>query len=203
MLIDRPQSPQSVIIAGQITPVDPRSDLTALSSANEVIGGGFLARINMDLRETKGWSYGVRGGLAVTEQLVPYLDQRAGPGRPHRQFDRRAGQAISRLPELARRHRRRGCADRRQQHPAAARPVRDVGRSALRRCRCNDMLGRPDNYYELLADRYRRQTRASLDQAARAAIAPEGFVWVVVGDAAKIRPQLKKLGMPIEEIQPR
>ena len=30
-----------------------------------------------------------------------------------------------------------------------------------------------------------------------------GFVWVVVGDAAKVKPQLTKLGLPVEEIQPR
>ncbi|MFP5330720.1 MAG: insulinase family protein, partial [Alphaproteobacteria bacterium] len=67
----------------------------------------------------------------------------------------------------------------------------------------NDLLGRPDNYYELLADRYRGQTQASLDEAMRAAVAPEGFVYVVVGDAKVIRPQLEKLGMPIEVIEPR
>jgi predicted Zn-dependent peptidase len=67
----------------------------------------------------------------------------------------------------------------------------------------NDLLGRPDNYYETLAPLYRAQTRATLDQAFRGAVAPEGFVWVVVGDAAKIRPQLEKLKMPIEVIQPR
>jgi zinc protease len=67
----------------------------------------------------------------------------------------------------------------------------------------NDLLGRPDNYFETLAPLYRAQTRASLDQAFRGAVTPEGFVWVVVGDAAKIRPQLEKLNMPIQVIQPR
>jgi len=47
------------------------------------------------------------------------------------------------------------------------------------------------------------QTTASLDQAFRGAVTQGGFVWVVVGDAAKIRPQLEKLKMPIEVIQPR
>jgi hypothetical protein len=64
-----------------------------------------------------------------------------------------------------------------------------------------DVLGRPDNYYELLAPKYRAQTTASLNQAARAAIDPKGFTWIVVGDAAKIRPQLEKLGMPIEVVE--
>ena len=67
----------------------------------------------------------------------------------------------------------------------------------------NALYGRPDNYHELLADRYRALTRPGLDSALRAALSPEGFVWVVVGDAAKVRPQLAKLGLPIEVIQPR
>jgi predicted Zn-dependent peptidase len=61
-----------------------------------------------------------------------------------------------------------------------------------------DMLQRPDNYYETLAPEYRAQTTASLDKAARSALDPKGFTWIVVGDAAKVRPQLEKLGMPIE-----
>ena len=202
VLIDRPQSPQSVIIAGQITPVDPRADLTALTSANDVIGGGFLARINMDLRETKGWSYGVSGGLALTERVVPYLisapvqadrtgDSIAALARQYREFLSSRGATDTEVARII--------ANNIQQLPGRFETSGDV----LWAMQMNDMLGRPDNHYELLADRYRAQTPTSLDQAARAAITPNGFVWVVVGDAAKIRPQLKKLKMPIEEIQPR
>jgi zinc protease len=64
-----------------------------------------------------------------------------------------------------------------------------------------DMLGRPDNYYETLAPKYRALTPAQLDRAARAALDPKGFTWIVVGDAAKIRPQLDKLGMPVEVVE--
>ena len=64
-----------------------------------------------------------------------------------------------------------------------------------------DMLGRPDNYYETLPAKYRAQTAASLDQAARGVLDPKGFTWIVVGDAAKLRPQLEKLGMPIEVVE--
>jgi zinc protease len=64
-----------------------------------------------------------------------------------------------------------------------------------------DVLDRPDNYYETLAARYRAQTPASLDQSARSALDPKGFVWIVVADAAKVRPQLEKLGMPIEVVE--
>jgi predicted Zn-dependent peptidase len=64
-----------------------------------------------------------------------------------------------------------------------------------------DMLGRPDNYYSTLPAKYRAQTTSTLDRAARAALDPKGFTWIVVGDAAKVRPQLEKLGMPIEVVE--
>ena len=43
-------------------------------------------------------------------------------------------------------------------------------------------------------------TAQSLDQAARQAIRPNDLVWVVVGDAAKVRPQLEALGLPVEQM---
>ncbi|MES2325754.1 MAG: insulinase family protein, partial [Pseudomonadota bacterium] len=64
-----------------------------------------------------------------------------------------------------------------------------------------DVLGRPDNYYETLAPKYRALTPARLDQAARATLDPKGFTWIVVGDAAKVRPQLDKLGLPVEVVE--
>jgi predicted Zn-dependent peptidase len=64
-----------------------------------------------------------------------------------------------------------------------------------------DVLKRPDNYYETLPARYRAQTPATLDQAARSALDPKAFTWIVVGDAAKVRPQLEKLGLPVEVVE--
>ena len=202
VLIDRPQSPQSVIVGGQITPVDPRSDVTALQSANDVVGGNFLSRINMDLRETKGWSYGVRGSATVNERVIPYIvsapvqadrtgDSIKALAANYRDFLTVKGTTEE---ELA-----RTIANNIQQLPGRF----ETSSAVLQGMITNDLLGRPDNYYETLAPLYRAQTRATLDQAFRGAVTPEGFVWVVVGDAAKISPQLEKLKMPIEVIQPR
>jgi len=202
VLIDRPQSPQTVIIGGQLTPVDPRSDITAFTSANDVIGGNFLARINMDLRETKGWSYGVRGSIAINEHNVPYIvsapvqadrsgESIAALAAQYREFLTTKGTSGE---ELA-----RTIANNIQQLPGRF----ESSSAVLQGMITSDLLGRPDNYYETLAGKYRAQTTASLDAAIRNAIDPRGFVWVVVGDAAKIRPQLEKLKMPIEVIQPR
>ena len=67
----------------------------------------------------------------------------------------------------------------------------------------NDQYRRPDNYYELLAGKYRALTQAELDAALKAAVDPRGFTWVVVGDAKVVKPQLDKLGIPVEVVQPR
>src|SRR4029079_6540842 len=67
LLVNRPGSPQSSIVGGQLLQIDPRSHIVALDVANEVLGGSFLSRLNMDLRETKGWSYGVSGDENVLE----------------------------------------------------------------------------------------------------------------------------------------
>src|SRR6185503_16514416 len=73
LLLDRPNTPQSLIFAGEIMPVKGTDDLVALMEANDVLGGAFLSRLNMDLRETKHWSYGVEGFISRVQHQVPYL----------------------------------------------------------------------------------------------------------------------------------
>ena len=63
----------------------------------------------------------------------------------------------------------------------------------------NALFGRPDNYQETLASIYTAQTPETLDAIARASIDGDKFVWVVVGDAEKVRAQLEPLGLPIEQ----
>jgi predicted Zn-dependent peptidase len=79
----------------------------------------------------------------------------------------------------------------------------ETSSSVLSAMESNALLGRPDNYYELLADKYRAQTTATMNAALRDTVNPASFVWVVVGDAKTVKPQLKKLGLPVEEVQPR
>ena len=68
--------------------------------------------------------------------------------------------------------------------------------------RSNALYRRPDNYWTGIADRYRAMDKATLDATARRYINPNNFVWVVVGDAARVRPQLDALGLPVEVVEP-
>jgi predicted Zn-dependent peptidase len=200
LLIDRPGSPQSTILGGQLLPIAPTSDIVPFDTANDVLAGTFLSRINMDLRETRGWSYGVSGDESVVEHAVPYAVS-AGV-----QADR-TGDSLAALNQDITEFLTTKGTTQQERDLAVANNVQGLpGRfetsgSVLSAMMSMDVLKRPDNYYETLPARYRAQTPASLDQAARSALDPKGFTWIVVGDAAKVRPQLEKLGMPIETVE--
>jgi len=202
VLVDRPGSPQSIILAGQVTPIDPRGEFAAITGANDVLGGNFLSRINMDLRETKGWSYGVRGTTQLNANVVPFL--LTAPVQADR-----TGDSIRALSQDIRDFLgAKGVTDEELSRTVASRINQLPGQfetsdAVLSAMQTNALYGRPDDYYELLVGQYQTQTRATLDAALRGALDPNGFVWVVVGDAAKIRPQLAKLRMPIEVMEPR
>ncbi len=202
VLIDRPGSPQSYIMAGQVTPIDPRGEMAAISGANDILGGTFLSRINMDLRETKGWSYGVRGTVQLNAKVVPYVV--SAPV----QADRTADSIAALRADIRDFLTTKGVTDeelgRTISNRIKALPGQfETSSSVLSAMASNALYGRPDNYHELLADKYRAQSKATLDASLREAVNPSAFVWVVVGDAAKVRPQLAKLGLPVEEVQPR
>jgi predicted Zn-dependent peptidase len=199
VLIDRPDSPQSLILGGQMTNLVPTDELLPVIVANEVLGGDFLSRINMDLREDKHWSYGSFGGFDRLEHAVPYTINAPV------QADK-TGAAIKAIladinafltdkgvteEELARSITGdiRGLSGRFETSPAV-----------LQGMQLNDRVKRPDNYYDGIAKKYGALTAAQLDAAARAALDPKNFVWVVVGDAAKVKPQLDSLGLPVEVV---
>jgi len=62
----------------------------------------------------------------------------------------------------------------------------------------NSLIGRADDFYETLPNIYRAMTAADFDKAAREAINADGLIWVVVGDAKLVRPQLDAVGLPVE-----
>ena len=57
-------------------------DMEALDMANEVLGGGFLSRLNADLREEKGWSYGVYSSVRSPAK-VPAVNLTCGCRASH------------------------------------------------------------------------------------------------------------------------
>ena len=199
ILVNRPNSPQSIITGAQVTPLDAGDPaFIAFNSANNSLGGNFLARLNMNLRETKGWSYGVRGATQARENAVIYAisggvqadrtgDSLAEMIRETKAFLTDAGVTAAEL-------------DRNIASEVGALPGRfETSPAVLGAMQSNALYGRPDDYQETLASIYRAQSTDSLDAAARAGIKTDQFVWVVVGDASTVRAQLEPLGLPIEQ----
>ena len=62
-LIDRPESIQSLVLAGHLTKPYGETNEIARKAMNTVLGGEFTSRINMNLREDKHWTYGARSAM--------------------------------------------------------------------------------------------------------------------------------------------
>jgi predicted Zn-dependent peptidase len=197
LLVNRPGAPQSTIVGAQLIPVDPKSEIVPLSAANEALGGTFLSRLNMDLREDKGWSYGVNGNARLTERLTSYVVsapvQADRTGDALAELNSQIGGFLS-TNGVTQDELKRAVANSINSLPGDFETAGAVISAMMRM----DLFDRPDDYYDTLPAKYRALTPASADAAIRAAIDPKGFTWIVVGDAAKIRPQLEKLGVPIE-----
>jgi zinc protease len=197
VLFDRPKSPQSVILAGKVLDAKGGDSLEVLRSANDIFGGNFLSRFNTNLRETKGWSYGVRSRVSgETDRLswvavAPVQADRTGDSIKELQSDLKSFLADKGVTKEELERTVNGSV---RELPGSFETSTDV----LAGLRNIVKFGRPDNYYETLPAIYEAMTAAEIDAAARKALSTDDLVYVVVGDAAVVKPQLDGLGLPVE-----
>ena len=199
ILIDRPGSPQSLILGGLVLHATGTQELSTLLAANDVLGGDFLSRLNTDVRETKGWAYGVSSFLSRVDGRMPYFVY--APVQQDRTGDSIAAMRADMHEFVTTKgvtpdERDRTIAGKIRELPGSFEGAGEVLGGMQR----NVYAKRADDYYDHLADRYRAMTAADLDLAARAVIKPDDLLWVVVGDAAKVEPQLRNLGLPVEKM---
>ncbi|MEQ5787347.1 insulinase family protein [Erythrobacter sp. NFXS35] len=201
VVIDRPNSPQSVLLLGRVLPVrGTQGGLEALDLANEVIGDGFLSRLNMDLREEKGWTYGIRSGL--TGGVGPRAFTVFSPV----QSDRTADSIKAILENLSAFPASKGI-DQTELQRVTEGNVRGLPNrfqtngQVLSAILGNQLLGRPGDYQTRLPDIYRGIDAARIDAAAREYLGSDNLVIVVVGDRMQIDEQIATLGMPVEYLE--
>jgi predicted Zn-dependent peptidase len=200
LLVNRPGAPQSSIIGAQLLPIDPHGDVVPLHAANDTLGGDFLSRLNMDLREDKGWSYGVDGTERLLQHGASYVI--AAPVQADK-----TGEALAEMNGQVQAFLTTKGVTPDELSRTVTKSIDELpgefetAGAVISAMMSMNLLGRPDDYYETLPAKYRSLTPAITDQAIRSAIDPNGFTWIVVGDAAKVRPQLDKLGIPVEEVE--
>ena len=198
ILIDKPDSPQSMILAGRAT--TSSSDPTSLTQEvmNDALGGLFTSRVNMNLREDKHWSYGAftfffnaRGPRpwmvyapvqsdktieSITELRKELTDVRGTRPITQDELDRVRNQDIRALP-------------------GAYETSGDI-LDALTQAR---NAGRPLDWASTLASRYRAMSLADVQAATTQIVNQNDLVWIVIGDRAKIEPGLRALNLaPLE-----
>ncbi|MBB4612088.1 M16 family metallopeptidase [Novosphingobium taihuense] len=199
ILVDRPGSPQSFIMAGKVIDAKGTDDNLSLNTANDILGGNFLGRINMNLREAKGWTYGSFNG--ISEPLDKVRFQVIAPV----QTDRTGDSLVEIKREIDEYVTTKGvtAAELDWSTKGSARELPgafETSAAVLDGLAKIVNYQRPDDFYETLSTRYGKLTAADVDKAFRSKINSDGMVWVVVGDAAKVKPQLGKLGLPVEEM---
>ncbi len=199
VLVDRPDSPQSVIVGGIPTMLTGTENMLPVETANDALGGSFLSRMNMDLRESKHWSYGVRGGFRTLEFAAPYslsapvqADQ-TGPSIAALRSDIAGFLGAKPMTQVE--------FDRAIQGGIRSLSGNfETSGAVLSAMQANDLFKRPDNYYSTITARYRALTLPELNQAISRAIDPAKAIWVVVGNAATVKPQLDAIGLPVEVV---
>ncbi|MEQ6332739.1 pitrilysin family protein [Sphingobium sp. MK2] len=197
ILIDKPQSPQSMILAGVLTSKKGTDNPVTLQSANEVLGGSTTSRLTMDLRETKGWAYGAGTALPGVKDTIPLLVYAPV------QSDKTGESIIAARQDIKDFLTTKGTTQAERDQtingqilslPGSFETSSELMGAMMR----NDLIGRADDFYETLPKLYRAMTAADFDKAAREAINADGLIWVVVGDAKLVRPQLDAVGLPVE-----
>ena len=193
-LLDRPGAPQTSILAGQLMPSSFAPDRLELNTANEVLGGSFTSRINMNLREDKHWSYGARSSLMETRGQRPWLlsapVQTDKTVESIQEIRRELAEFIAARPitsdEVAKVRSRdvRALSGQFETNAAVSGAVGEQVR-----------FGRPDDYVLTLRARLEAQTDAGVRAAAAQAFRPDALTWVIVGDLAKIEAPIRALGL--------
>jgi len=198
ILVDRPNAPQSVIFIGRATTPAAAPTALAQNAMNGAFGGLFTSRINMNLREDKHWSYGVRSQFVDAPAPRPWVI--SAPVQTDK--------TVESLAEL-----RKEVSDLNGARPISDEEFERVRTQAIRALpgsfeTAGNVLssiagaasvGRPLDWSATLAQRYRALTLAEVRAAAAEIVKPSELVWVVVGDRAKIEAGVRGLNIaPIE-----
>jgi zinc protease len=197
VLVDKPGSPQTVLIAFGLGVPRSAPDYPSILIMNDVLGGLFSSRLNMNLREAHGYTYGAVSRFAFNRFGGPVF---AGA---QVRTDVTAPAAKELFAEL----------DRITADPPTPAELKLAQDSQIRSVPgqfetakgTSARIGQlfvfklPDNYYASLPSQFAAVTPEQVKQAAIDHIHPKQMIVVAVGDRAKIEPGLKELNLgPIE-----
>lgn len=199
VLVHRPGAVQSEIRIGHPGPPRGVEDEDALRVANTILGGAFTSRLNLNLRERHGFTYGAssrvafrRQGGAVTIGTAVGTET-TGPA---------LREAMTELVRFREEGPTREEVEQARDYLVGIFPLR-VETTAQLAARAAELLifGLPDDHHHGYRDRIRAVTRDEAGRAARRRYLPEEASIVVVGDADRVRPQVEELALGEVEVR--
>jgi len=193
-LVNRTAAEQSMVMAVELAPPRSTPDNDALETVNTILGGSFVSRINMNLREDKHWSYGAGSGLLDAKGQRPFVASAMV------QTDKTAESMQELLKEL------RDLTGTRQPSDKEIRFAKDALVKAMPgknetagevAASYADILtyGLPDNYLNEFVGQVEALTPAQLQAAGAELVHPEALTWIVVGDLSAIEASVRKLNL--------
>lgn len=195
VLVDKPGSPQTALAVVAPGPLAAAPDAAALKVMNAALGGLFTSRINHQLREVKGYTYGVFSGFQLGRERGQFTLQ--GSVRT----DVTGAALADTWKEIAgMRARPMGAAELGRVRNAVLLSLPgqfDTNGAIVAGYAANWSAGLPLSAIGELPQRYAAVTAASALKAAQQHLDPRQLIVVAVGDKAQVQPQLKKLGRQV------
>jgi zinc protease len=192
-IMDKPDAPQSMVVCGHPAPSSADPDNVAITTMNMILGGDFVSRINMNIREDKHWSYGAQSAIVGARGQRPFLV--LAPV----QSDKTKETMVEIKGELegilgkkpitsdeyanAKNNIVLGLPGQWETMGAVLGSLEEIVEYGL-----------PDDYYQKYPGLVQKLTIADLSKAAAKTVHPESLTWIIVGDRAKIEPKIKELG---------
>lgn len=192
VLVDKPEAAQSQIRIGWVGVPRSTPDYVTLQVLNTVLGGSFTSRLNTNLRETHGYSYGAYSSFDMRRGAGPFSAaagvQTDKTAEALREFFNELGGIGKTVPadelEKAKNYVALG-------FPADFETSGDLARKLEELI----VYGLPEDTFTTFVDRVRQVDAAAVAKAAARYIQPDKFAIVIVGDAKTVAPALKALNL--------
>ena len=180
-------------------PARDTPDFAALQIMNGVLGGMFSSRLNNNLRETRGLTYGIYSHFDYDRQPAPFSVeasvQQDATGEAVREILREV--ALMREQPLSSDELTAARNAQLLSLPGQFETNADIGASLTELF----VYGLAPDYYDRLARRLAEVSVDDVQAVARRWLDPDRMIVVAVGEKRKILPQLQKLGLGQVEIR--
>jgi zinc protease len=194
-LIDKPGAAQSVILTGALAPAPEANSEPTYQTMNNIFGGNFGSRLNMNLREDKHWSYGAQAFISNARFQRPYI------GFAPVQTDKTKESLMEMQKEFANITGTKPISEEELEKVKTQEVLERPGSRETMRSVSNSIMTNllefhfPDDYDQTFAKKVQGLRTSDVNDAAKSLIEPQHMIWIIVGDRAKIEAGIRELNI--------